>query len=312
MPASTRSRPPRSARSPSCSTSTRSRRRRSRSTSGRPQIAREVASAYSTAGPAAFRHRLDRPGHEAAVARSHSLRPVPRRLRGSGRRACSPAASTSCSSRPSTTCCRRRPRSTVPGARWPQPACLLPLMVQVTVETTGRMLVGTEIGAAVTALEAMPPGRHRHELRDRSVRDDRAPALPRATRSNVLVVPSERGPAVGRQRPHPLRPDPGRCSRTRTSGSSASSGSTSSAAVAARRRSTCARSPNASARPRTRRARAGVRARLLVDLLARAVPSGARVPRRSASGPTPTARGSSTRRCSKPTGTPACSWRASR
>jgi 5-methyltetrahydrofolate--homocysteine methyltransferase len=34
---------------------------------------------------------------------------------------------------------------------------LLPLMVQVTVETTGRMLVGSEIGAALTALEAMQP-----------------------------------------------------------------------------------------------------------------------------------------------------------
>ena len=33
----------------------------------------------------------------------------------------------------------------------------LPLMVQVTMETTGRMLVGSEIGAAVTALEAMRP-----------------------------------------------------------------------------------------------------------------------------------------------------------
>ncbi len=33
----------------------------------------------------------------------------------------------------------------------------LPLMVQVTVETTGRMLVGSEIGAALTALEAMRP-----------------------------------------------------------------------------------------------------------------------------------------------------------
>ena len=33
----------------------------------------------------------------------------------------------------------------------------LPIMVQVTVETTGRMLVGTEIGAALTALEAMQP-----------------------------------------------------------------------------------------------------------------------------------------------------------
>src|SRR5436190_632174 len=34
---------------------------------------------------------------------------------------------------------------------------LLPIMVQVTVETTGRMLVGSEIGAALTALEAMQP-----------------------------------------------------------------------------------------------------------------------------------------------------------
>ena len=33
----------------------------------------------------------------------------------------------------------------------------LPLMVQVTMETTGRMLVGSEIGAALTALEAMRP-----------------------------------------------------------------------------------------------------------------------------------------------------------
>src|SRR5690242_10332448 len=33
----------------------------------------------------------------------------------------------------------------------------IPLMVQVTIETTGRMLVGTEIGAALTALEAMRP-----------------------------------------------------------------------------------------------------------------------------------------------------------
>ena len=33
----------------------------------------------------------------------------------------------------------------------------LPLMVQVTMETTGRMLVGSEIGAALTALEALRP-----------------------------------------------------------------------------------------------------------------------------------------------------------
>ena len=33
----------------------------------------------------------------------------------------------------------------------------VPIMVQVTVETTGRLLVGSEIGAALTALEAMKP-----------------------------------------------------------------------------------------------------------------------------------------------------------
>ena len=33
----------------------------------------------------------------------------------------------------------------------------IPIMIQVTVETTGRMLVGSEIGAALTALEAMQP-----------------------------------------------------------------------------------------------------------------------------------------------------------
>ena len=33
----------------------------------------------------------------------------------------------------------------------------VPLMVQVTMETTGRMLVGSEIGAALTSLEAMRP-----------------------------------------------------------------------------------------------------------------------------------------------------------
>ncbi|MEX2255320.1 MAG: homocysteine S-methyltransferase family protein, partial [Acidimicrobiia bacterium] len=33
----------------------------------------------------------------------------------------------------------------------------VPVMVQVTIETTGRMLIGSEIGAALTSLEAMRP-----------------------------------------------------------------------------------------------------------------------------------------------------------
>ena len=92
--------------------------------------------------------------------------------------------------------------------------------------------------------------RHRHELRDRSVRDDRAPALPRAARAHVPVVPPERGPAVGRQRPHALRPHAGAARGRARALRRASSGSTSSAAVAARRPSTCARSSSGSARAR--------------------------------------------------------------
>jgi 5-methyltetrahydrofolate--homocysteine methyltransferase len=50
-------------------------------------------------------------------------------------------------------------KAAINGARRAMAAAstLIPIMVQVTVETTGRMLVGTEIGAAVTALEAMRP-----------------------------------------------------------------------------------------------------------------------------------------------------------
>jgi 5-methyltetrahydrofolate--homocysteine methyltransferase len=50
-------------------------------------------------------------------------------------------------------------KAAINGARRAMAAAglLVPLMVQVTVETTGRMLVGTEIGAALTALEAMRP-----------------------------------------------------------------------------------------------------------------------------------------------------------
>ena len=58
----------------------------------------------------------------------------------------------------------------------------------------------------------------------------------------------ERGPAVGRRRPHALRPHARRRSPTRTSASSPSSGSTSSAAAAAPRPSTCARWSSGSAR----------------------------------------------------------------
>ena len=43
----------------------------------------------------------------------------------------------------------------------------LPVQVQVTLEATGTMLLGTEIGAALTALEVYRRGSHRAELRHR-------------------------------------------------------------------------------------------------------------------------------------------------
>ena len=120
-------------------------------------------------------------------------------------------------------------------------------MVQVTVETTGRLLVGSEIGAALTALEALRPDVIGLNCATGPDRDDRAPALPRAARAHVPLVPA-RTRACRRSstatRTTTSRP---RRSPTRTSASSPSSASTSSAAAAAPRPSTCARSSSASA-----------------------------------------------------------------
>ena len=63
-------------------------------------------------------------------------------------------------------------------------------MVQVTVETTGRLLVGSEIGAALTALEAMRPDVIGLNCATGPDGDDRAPALPRAARAHLPLVPA--------------------------------------------------------------------------------------------------------------------------
>ena len=188
---------------------------------------------------------------------------------------------------------------------------LLPLIVQVTVETTGRMLVGTEIGAALTALEAMRPDVIGMNCRDRAGRDDRTPALSLATRAHVPLGAAERGAPVGRRRRDLLQPlvrGAGRGARSQRG------------RVRPQHRRRLLRHDGralAGRRRTHRRARAGdthtgVRAGSVVDLLARAVPSGARVPSRWASARMRTARRSSARRCSPPTGTRACRWRANR
>ena len=97
------------------------------------------------------------PGHEAAVARPHRATTGSATTTRPRSSACSRAASTSCSIE--TVYDLLQAKAAINGARRAMAAAgvLLPLMVQVTVETTGRMLVGTEIGAALTALEAMQP-----------------------------------------------------------------------------------------------------------------------------------------------------------
>ena len=53
----------------------------------------------------------------------------------------------------------------------------VPLMVQVTIETTGTMLVGTDIAAAATIVGALDGADPRPQLRDRPAGDGRAPGL---------------------------------------------------------------------------------------------------------------------------------------
>ena len=117
----------------------------------------------------------------------------------------------------------------------------VPVMIQVTMETTGRMLVGSEIGAALTALEAMRPDviglncatgpgemtEHLRYLSQHARTFSRACPTPGCRRS------SRAAPITTSRRRH---------WPTRTSALSRSSASTSSAAAVARRPSTCAKS----------------------------------------------------------------------
>ncbi len=156
----------------------------------------------------------------------------------------------------------------------------VPLMVQVTMETTGRMLVGSEIGAARHRARGDEARRARPELRDRSERDDRAPPLPQGARAHVPLVPPERGAAVGRRRAHALRPHARRSRRRARALRPRVRHQHRRRLLRHDARAPAAPSSSASARdPVPVAARPGLRARLLEHLLARAVPPGARVPR---------------------------------
>ena len=154
----------------------------------------------------------------------------------------------------------------------------VPLMVQVTVETTGRLLVGSEIGAALTALEAMRPDVIGLNCATGPTEMTEHLRYLAAALAHVPLVPPQRGAPVDRRRPHALRPHSRRARRRPR---------------ALRRRVRPqhrrwvlrhhSRAPacghrshrHAGARPAHPRARA----QLLVDLQPGHVPPGARVPR---------------------------------
>ena len=74
-------------------------------------------------------------------------------------------------------------------------AARVPIMVQVTMETTGTMLVGTDIAAAAGRARGLPADRrHRPELRHRPAGDERARPLPQpalhAARSASCPTPA--------------------------------------------------------------------------------------------------------------------------
>ena len=68
------------------------------------------------------------------------------------------------------------------------------------------MLVGSEIGAALTSLDRDEARRARHQLRHGPGRDAGAPALPVGALRDPDQRAAQRRPAQRRRRPHPLRP----------------------------------------------------------------------------------------------------------
>ena len=224
----------------------------------------------------------------------------------------SPAASTSSSSRRSSTSSRPRRPSTRAERAMVAAGRRVPIQVQVTIELTGRMLPGTEIGAALTALDAMRPdviglncatgpAEMGEPLRHLS-QHSRLPGL----------RPAQRRPALGGRRHDALRPDPGPAGRP--------SRALRHRARRDRRRRVLRHHPGPP--PRRGRALPGPHARTpgtrnpspaaAVHLQRTSPSTRTRRSSWSASGPTPTGRRSSARPCSRPTGTPPWPWPATR
>ena len=113
----------------------------------------------------------------------------------------------------------------------------LPLQVQVTMETTGRMLPGTEIGAALTTLDALHPdvvGLNCATGPEEMYGPIRY--LSERSRMPISVIPNAGLPTSSMAK-CPTTSRPGR-SQTTSLGSSSNTASGSSEAAAGQRRST--------------------------------------------------------------------------
>ena len=154
--ASTRSRPRPSAPSPSCSPSTGCRTRPTPSTWRRPALARQVADDHGADGRTRYvagsigpGTKLPSLGHIRFAELRDAYEEQARALVEGG-----------CDLLLIETCMDLlQAKAAVIGGRRAMAAAgrQVPIQLQVTMETTGRMLVGSEIGAALTALGALKP-----------------------------------------------------------------------------------------------------------------------------------------------------------
>ena len=152
------------------------------------------------ARPAALRARLGRPRHEAADAGPRSPSPACATPTPSAAAGCSPAAPT----RSSIETCQDllQVKAAVLGVQRAMVAegRRIPIVAQVTVETTGTMLLGSEIGAALTALEPLGIDLIGLNCSTGPGRDERAPAHAVQARADPAVGDAQRRAARARAR----------------------------------------------------------------------------------------------------------------
>jgi 5-methyltetrahydrofolate--homocysteine methyltransferase len=142
------------------------------------RIAREVADGFSTPDRPRLRGRLDRSRHQVPQPRPDPLRRAARPLRGAGRGLLEGGVDLFILETQFDLLAMKAGHERLPRAM-AKVGREVPIQVQVTMELTGRML------SAPRSVPRSPPSircdrRHRHQLRHRPDRDERAPPPPLA------------------------------------------------------------------------------------------------------------------------------------